>query len=75
MKSYKSTESFPKKYKRQSYITCKHKNVQSFTECCLDCGYNVWTTDKDYLKELQNEAREPGITSIRVLEKLLGITR
>jgi hypothetical protein len=24
---------------------CPHNNVQQFTECCLDCGKNIWAED------------------------------
>ena len=27
---------------------CEHKNVQDFTECCLDCGRNIYETDDEY---------------------------
>jgi hypothetical protein len=61
---------------KQSFLTCKHKNVQQFTECCLDCGYNVYTTEKEYLADLRKQA---GITEhteeIRALEQRLKITQ
>lgn len=55
---------------RISFLDCPHKNVQQFTECCLDCGYNIWMSEKDYLKRLEKEARP---NKIRALEKELGI--
>lgn len=24
---------------------CEHKNIQQFTECCLDCGKNIYVTE------------------------------
>ena len=42
---------------RKSYLTCSHKNVQEFTECCLDCGWNIYTTEEEYYEELKKEAR------------------
>lgn len=36
-----------------NYLTCPHRNVQSFTEYCLDCGWNIWTTEKEYYAELK----------------------
>ncbi len=63
---------------RRSYLDCPHNNMQQFTECCLDCGYNVWTSKEEYLRELQREADKVGADkltkSIRDLEKKLGIT-
>lgn len=57
-----------------SFLDCPHNNVQQFSECCLDCGYNIWTSKKDYLRDLRKQAgtskKEP---EIRALEKKLGI--
>ena len=58
---------------RKSFLDCKHENVQEFTECCLDCGYNIWTTKKEYLKDLQRQAGGKNVEEIRKLEKQLGI--
>jgi hypothetical protein len=59
---------------RKSYLTCPHNRVQQFTDCCLDCGYNIWTTEKQYLEELRKEANESEHTSeIQKLERKLGI--
>lgn len=60
---------------KKSFLDCPHHNVQSFTEYCLDCGHNIWTTKEQYLKELQKMDRDndPVIVSIRALEKKLGI--
>ena len=45
----------------KSYLTCPHINVQQFTEYCLDCGYNIWTTKKEYLADLKQLERRLGI--------------
>jgi hypothetical protein len=44
--------------------------VQQFTECCLDCGYNIYTTEAEYMRELAKELRP---SQIRAMEKQLGI--
>jgi hypothetical protein len=56
-----------------SFLDCPHKRVQEFTECCLDCGYNIYMTKQEYLKILQDEYTE-SLTDkqIRFLEKSLG---
>lgn len=61
--------------KRISFLDCPHNNVQQFSECCLDCGYNIYMSDDEYKKELQRELRErgDGDPTIRALEKKLGI--
>ena len=60
-----------------SFLDCPHNNVQQFTECCLDCGYNIYTTKEEYLQELKKEADRKGVDKItkeiRELEKELGI--
>ncbi len=64
-----------------SFLDCPHNNVQQFTECCLDCGYNIYTTEEEYLKDLKEKAREKRrkdksgavANEIRELEKELGI--
>lgn len=62
---------------RISYLDCPHKNVQEYTECCNDCGYNIYTTEEEYLKDLRRELKDssPTIKEIRQLEKKLGIKR
>jgi hypothetical protein len=57
----------------RSFIDCPHKNVQAFTECCLDCGYNIWTTEAEYLEELRlkTKSTSPTVEEIRKLEKKL----
>lgn len=56
---------------------CPHNNVQQFTECCLDCGRNIYESDTEYyqhLKDLErqqmNQARSEDIER---LENKLGI--
>ena len=62
---------------KKSFLDCPHNNVQDFTECCMDCGYNVWTTKKEYLADLKRQAERDGVDdatrAIRKLEKRLGI--
>lgn len=38
-----------------SYLDCPHHNIQQFTECCLDCGYNIYTSKSEYLKDLKRK--------------------
>ena len=62
---------------RRSFLDCPHNDVQQFTECCLDCGYNIHTTKEEYLKTLQKElegkAEDELTKQIRDAEKKLGI--
>lgn len=67
-----------KKTPRQlSFLDCPHNHVQQFTEWCFDCGYNIYTTKQDYLKDLQKKAERRQLDkqtqSIRELEKILNI--
>jgi hypothetical protein len=57
---------------KRSFLTCPHKNIQQFTEVCLDCGYNIYTTEQEYLEDLRKKA---GNEEIRKLEKKLKIKR
>jgi len=45
----------------------------------LDCGYNVWTTDEEYLKDLRQKAlgveKSKRRAEIEKLEDQLGIIR
>ncbi len=43
-----------------SFLDCKHGNVQQFTEVCLVCGYNIYTSKEEYLKNLLKQATEAG---------------
>lgn len=58
-----------------SFLDCPHRRVQDFTECCLDCGYNMYTTKEEYLKDLQQQLEAKGIDQltmdIRKAEALL----
>jgi hypothetical protein len=57
-----------------SYIDCPHRNVDGYTSECSDCGYNVWTTNEEYLKDLRRKAKKwPNLSEVRSLEKQLGI--
>ncbi len=49
---------------------CPHKNVQQFTECCLDCGRNIYESDAEYLAYLRSQKAG---SEIEKLEKELGI--
>jgi hypothetical protein len=42
---------------KRDFLNCPHRNVQQFTECCLDCGENIWTTEEDYLRRERERAR------------------
>ena len=44
------------------YLKCKHRNVQSFTEVCLDCGENIYLTEREIRAQVERKvalAREP----------------
>ena len=59
---------------RLSFLDCPHVNVDGDTCECSDCGYNVWTTNEEYLKDLRRKAKTwPSLSEIRKLEKQLGI--
>ena len=71
----------------RSFLDCPHANVQQWTEICLDCGYNIYTSEEEYLSDLQNQATKkrkksqdgkvlantPTRKKIRALEKELNI--
>ena len=53
---------------------CPHNNVQQYTECCLDCGRNIYETDTEYLADLRRQKKSGGYDSeIEKLEVELGI--
>jgi hypothetical protein len=60
---------------------CLHRNVQEFTEMCMDCGRSIYETDEGYLKYLREEkARRSAAANavtreIEALEEELGIKR
>lgn len=37
------------------FLACPHKNVQQFSECCLDCGENIYTKADDIRREESKE--------------------
>lgn len=46
----------------KKFLACPHNNVQSFTEYCLDCGENRYTTPKQIM-------REEGIKEVKEAQK------
>lgn len=50
---------------RIPFPICPHRNVQQFTECCLDCGYNLWTGAEDWEKDKQAAAHERDVERMR----------
>jgi len=77
----------PPKKGKPSFLDCKHDIVQTFTECCQVCGYNIHISDKEYLDDLRKQVKRNGsihnvissywkrsiIDRIRFLEKQLDI--
>lgn len=71
------------KMKMKSFLTCPHKNMQAFTEVCLDCGWNIYTSQQDYLASLQarvaqqedQQTEQVRVEEIRRLEDKLGVKR
>lgn len=41
----------------ERFQSCKHRNMQTFTECCLDCGENVYTTMQEMIEQDNREKR------------------
>ena len=39
----------------EKFLACPHKRVQDYSECCLDCGENIYTKPEDIRRE---EAKE-----------------
>ena len=39
----------------KSFLSCKHLNIQQFTEICLDCGENIYTTAVEIKDEEDKE--------------------
>ena len=35
----------------ETFLACPHKRVQQYSECCLDCGENVYTTPEGIRRE------------------------
>lgn len=48
-------------------MPCPHRNVQQFTECCLDCGVNIYETDADRVKRLRAEIASLTRTKLQLL--------
>ena len=66
----------------KSFLNCPHNNVQEYTECCLDCGYNRYISKEEYLLDLQKQIEQrdrrvweedPVVKEIRKAEKTLGV--
>lgn len=39
----------------KKFRECEHRNMQQFTECCMDCGQNVYSTEQqvaDYARRM-----------------------
>lgn len=44
--------------------------------CCSDCGYNIYTTEKEYLEDLRRQTKTTKHTKeIRELEAILSEKR
>lgn len=41
----------------EKFSNCKHQRVQQYTEICLDCGENIYTTISDITIEEQRKER------------------
>lgn len=35
----------------KKFLACKHYNMQTFTECCLDCHENIYTTPEEIMRQ------------------------
>lgn len=38
------------------FMRCRHRNVQQFTEVCLDCGENIYTTEAEIRRQEEKKA-------------------
>lgn len=47
-------------YRKKEPKRCPHNRVQDYTECCLDCGKNIYASDDD---------NDPLIQEIRALRR------
>lgn len=50
---------------------CQHERIQQFTECCLDCGRNIYESDDEYEADLDKRLQSKRIAA---KERRLGIT-
>jgi hypothetical protein len=41
----------------EKYLSCPHRNVQQYTEVCLDCGENIYTTESQIRQEESKTTR------------------
>lgn len=56
----------------EKFLACKHTNVQSFTECCMDCGENRYISVGEILKreaKYGNLIKEEEKQMLRDIEK------
>jgi DNA-directed RNA polymerase subunit N (RpoN/RPB10) len=37
---------------------CPHNKVQQFSECCLDCGRNIYESDEEYDKYMRERVED-----------------
>ena len=41
------------------FLACPHKRVQDYSECCLDCGENIYTKPHEIARqEAEKEAKK-----------------
>jgi hypothetical protein len=53
-----------------SFLDCNHENVKRMF--CFDCGYHIWTTDKEYRNDLRRRIDAKILREeIRRLEEVL----
>lgn len=51
-----STPSVSTEFKMKN--NCPHLRVQDYTECCFDCGKNVYESEEEYTRSIQQERSE-----------------
>ncbi len=43
----------------EKFLACPHKRVQDYSECCLDCGENIYTKPQEIARqEAEKEAKK-----------------
>lgn len=57
---------------KTSFLDCVHRDVQSYTMRCLECGYHIHMSKDEYRKDLQRQI-DLQDADIRALERRLGI--